>query len=150
MGDGRLDDMQKQDNATKNGKSDGQDGVFVLIFVFSYFRRHGDNVISFVSLPLYLSLHRLLIVGLRFLHSWQTFLFACVLFLRHMAATKIIDLFFNPFSPCDLTLYEARFICSESVARSSKGTSDSVVVRGHSLSSMAYGPHLIDLCCRAW
>lgn len=112
MGDWRLDDMQKQDNATKNGKSDGQDGVFVLIFVFLYFCIFEDTAtMSFVfSLPLYLSLHRLLIVGFRFLHSWQTFLFACVLFLRHMAATKIIDLFFNPFSPCDLTLYEARFI----------------------------------------
>ena len=37
MGDGRLDDMQKQDNATKNGKSNGQDGIFILISVFLYF-----------------------------------------------------------------------------------------------------------------
>ena len=94
MGDGRLYDVQKQDNATKNGKSDGQDDVFVLFFVFSYFRRHGDDVISFLSRPLYLSLHRTPIVFFRFLHSWPTFLFACDLFLRHMAATKIIDCFF--------------------------------------------------------
>ena len=106
MGDGQLDDVQKQDNATKNGKSDGQDDVFVLFFVFSYFRIFADTATTSFLFSPFLRIspsHRTPIVGFRFLHSWRTFLFACVLFLHHMAATKIIDFFFRSVLSLPLT-----------------------------------------------
>lgn len=73
------------------------------IFIFSYFRRHGDDIISILSLPRYLSLHRIPTVGFRFLHSLRNFLF-----LRHMAATKIIHFFLRSFLSLPLTTFMRR------------------------------------------